>query len=151
MKKTSKYRDRDRELEIRMTPMIDIVFLLLVFFVWTASFRIQEESLPTSLSQEFGSSAASELPPELDFDQVIIGIADREPPVWSLNETPVGSRDELRERLRRIARAKRDLEVIIDPENQVALGTVIDVFDLAQLAGFEKVRFATPANSANDR
>ena len=37
------------DLEISMTPMIDVVFLLLVFFVWTASFQVVENMLPTSL------------------------------------------------------------------------------------------------------
>ena len=32
----------DDSLELKMTPMIDVVFLLLVFFVWTSSFELPE-------------------------------------------------------------------------------------------------------------
>ncbi len=29
-------------MELKMTPMIDVVFLLLIFFVWTSSFELPE-------------------------------------------------------------------------------------------------------------
>ncbi|MFP6692187.1 MAG: biopolymer transporter ExbD, partial [Pirellulales bacterium] len=35
-----------------MTPMIDVVFLLLIFFVCTASFQIAEQFLPNSVFLE---------------------------------------------------------------------------------------------------
>ena len=42
MKRPSPYVDRrgDASMDSTMTPMIDVVFLLLVFFVWTASFQL---------------------------------------------------------------------------------------------------------------
>ena len=52
MKRPSIFNGTRRELEIKMTPMIDVVFLLLVFFVWTASFQAIEYLLPSSLSQK---------------------------------------------------------------------------------------------------
>ena len=36
--------------DIPMTPMIDVVFLLLVFFVWTASFQLVENRLPGAIA-----------------------------------------------------------------------------------------------------
>ena len=76
MKKTSPYLDRDRELEIKMTPMIDVVFLLLVFFVWTASFSIVENSLNAELTSQLGEMEVQQddPPPEIDFDEVVIRI-----------------------------------------------------------------------------
>ena len=68
MKKTLGYRDKDREMEIKMTPMIDIVFLLLVFFVWTASFHLVEDSLPTSVTAELGESESTEIPEDIEFE-----------------------------------------------------------------------------------
>jgi biopolymer transport protein ExbD len=37
------------QMSIRMTPMIDIIFLLLTFFVLTANFRVPEDFLAISL------------------------------------------------------------------------------------------------------
>ncbi len=56
-----------------MTPMIDVVFLLLVFFVWTASFQAAEQVLPSHLLSSHGTSEQIDVEPELiDLDQVII-------------------------------------------------------------------------------
>jgi biopolymer transport protein ExbD len=63
-------------------------------------------------------------------------------PVWTINETPVNSPVELRQKLAAIARIKRDAPVILDPAGDVPLGDVIDVFDVSLLVGFEKVQFA---------
>ena len=38
-----------RNFGLRMTPMIDVIFLLLTFFVLTAKFRSPEQSLPLAL------------------------------------------------------------------------------------------------------
>ena len=40
---------RKRRLGLRMTPMIDVIFLLLTFFVLTAKFRTPEQFLPIQL------------------------------------------------------------------------------------------------------
>ncbi len=37
-------------LEIQMTPLIDVVFLLLCFFVWTAGVLVAERLLPSLVS-----------------------------------------------------------------------------------------------------
>ena len=41
----------DGLLEVKMTPMIDVVFLLLIFFVWTSSFELPEFDLPSALAE----------------------------------------------------------------------------------------------------
>ena len=68
MRAPSFHDRRERDLKIEMTPMIDVVFLLLVFFVWTASFRMIEvhnrnhyrtlrEKLPQAVSQSMPCSS----------------------------------------------------------------------------------------------
>lgn len=145
MKKTSPYLDRDRELEIKMTPMIDVVFLLLVFFVWTASFNIVENSLNAELTSQLGETEiqSDEPPPEIDFDEIVIRIFWGDNPTWTINDLPMESYDELKSRLQRIAKVKNDASLIIHPESNVPLGEVINVFDSSQLAGFINVQFAT--------
>ncbi len=51
-------------LTFRMVPMIDVVFLLLIFFVLTANFRASEGYLPADLpSQQSESNTPAELEP----------------------------------------------------------------------------------------
>ena len=41
----------DRQ-DVTMTPMIDVVFLLLIFFICTASFQIVEQTLQSGVQLE---------------------------------------------------------------------------------------------------
>jgi biopolymer transport protein ExbD len=49
--------------QLRMAPMIDVVFLLLIFFLLTANFRSQEGFLPADLPQQVTRAAQMEQMP----------------------------------------------------------------------------------------
>ena len=146
-------RGGDVDMDSAMTPMIDVVFLLLVFFVWTASFQIVEQILPSEMSSQIGSQAADNLdpPPESDFDDIVISIGwDGAKPNWTFNTQSIGSVDQLNQKLLELANVQIDATVIIDPDGLVPLGEVISVYDLSKLAGFAKVSFAVnPAAIGN--
>ena len=134
------------DLEISMTPMIDVVFLLLVFFVWTASFQVVENMLPTSLLTVAGTQATelAEPAPDLDFDEIVIrliweGRALR----WQINNLRVATLEEVRSRLDQIAAIRQSATVILHPDQEGPIGDVVDVYDQARLAGFKQVQFAT--------
>ena len=146
MYRPSPFIARRGEMEIKMTPMIDVVFLLLVFFVWTASFQIVEQVLPSQLSEEMGTLQANQTDPppvEEDFDEVVLRIlwvGDR--PRWRLNQTTLSSLRQVRSRLEAVASITRDAPVILHPDQDVPLGHVIDLYDITRLVGFEKIQFA---------
>jgi len=146
MKRPSIFNGTRRELEIKMTPMIDVVFLLLVFFVWTASFQAVEYLLPSSLSQKQGTGQTTnqnEPPPEVEFEDIVIRITfvdDR--PAWSVNGQPAASLAEVHDRLVLVADIKTDSPVILHPDETVPVGNVIDVYDATRLAGFSQIQFA---------
>ena len=146
MRRPSPYVDRRGELEIKMTPMIDVVFLLLVFFVWTASFQIVEQVLPSHLSEVTGSLPVNpdEPPPvEDDFDKVVLRVRwIGGQPAWRINQMDVSNLQQVRTRLETIAAIKRDAPVILHPDKEVPLGHVIDLYDLTRLVGFEEIQFA---------
>jgi biopolymer transport protein ExbD len=134
-----------RELEITLTPMIDVVFLLLVFFIWNAQLQKVEYVLPSQLSVAAGNQEAQPMEPlpEADFDDVVVRIRWlNEQPSWSINDNPVASLAELQERLMIIQEIKRDAPVILHPDKQVPLGHVIDVYDRSRSAGFDRIQFA---------
>lgn len=134
-----------RELEIKLTPMIDVVFLLLVFFIWNAQLQKVEYVLPSQLSVAAGNQEAKPMEPrpEADFDDVVVRIRWlNEQPSWSINDNPVASLAELQERLMIIQEIKRDAPVILHPDKQVPLGHVIDVYDRSRSAGFDRIQFA---------
>ena len=134
-----------RELEIKLTPMIDVVFLLLVFFIWNAQLQKVEYVLPSQLSVAAGNQEAKSMEPlpEADFDDVVVRIRWlNEQPSWSINDNPVASLEQLQERLMIIREIKRDAPVILHPDKQVPLGHVIDVYDRSRSAGFDRIQFA---------
>ena len=68
MKRASIFNQRRDGLDVKMPPMLDVVFLLLIFFVWTASFQIVEQVLPSSVSEQAGAGEpTNDPPPEADF------------------------------------------------------------------------------------
>jgi biopolymer transport protein ExbD len=143
MRLYSIYSRRRDELSLQMTPMIDVVFQLLVFFVWTCSFQIVENTLPSQLAAVPGhASPAADLPPERDFDDVVVRILWRAGrPAWRVNGAPAASLPAVRRTLAGIARIKPDAPIVLHPDQEVPLGGVIDVYDLCRLQGFQKIQF----------
>src|SRR5439155_6114950 len=104
MRVPSPFRDRRTSVELQLTPMIDCVFLLMIYFIWSSSFAIAEMSLPSKLSAQPSGSGAGSLveppPPEADFPNVVVRVLwNGNAPIWTVNETPIGSLAALRERL----------------------------------------------------
>jgi biopolymer transport protein ExbD len=131
--------------DTKMTPMIDVVFLLLVFFVWTASFHVAEHLLPSHVSTLAGTQVSSPQtpPPEQDFDDIVIRIQDRGgQPSWTINGSPAGDLQSVRATLASIAQVKPDAPIILHPDGQIPLGDVIDVYDVCRLLGYERVQFS---------
>ena len=134
------------DLNTAMTPMIDVVFLLLVFFVWTASFQTIEYVLDSQVTAAQGTDAAE--PPQSlepsDFDEPIVVRIESQGGglVWSINQRAAQSLEDIRSRLNGLAEVDTTAKVILHPDPEVPLGFVIGAFDAAQLAGFTKVAFA---------
>ncbi|OYP37757.1 ExbD/TolR family protein [Rhodopirellula sp. MGV] len=137
------------ELEVKMTPMIDVVFLLLIFFVWTSSFETPEYDLPGAIAEspEGGSTANTDSPPPVEpYDEVIIRLGKREGLLSiQLAGDPVESFEELQERLAAIISLGVQPPVIIDPEGTVQMEQAVRAYDIARAAGADRVLYATVA------
>lgn len=138
------YHRQDRDgLEVKMTPMIDVIFLLLIFFVCTASFQAPEEVLPANLSMP-GSIDDVVIDEQLeDLDEIIVKVLWREGrPRWQINQRDYNQLGQVHAVLRAAAGVKIDLPVILDVEGQVPLENVIDVYDLCRRIGLTRIQFA---------
>lgn len=139
------HQDRISDIDSTMTPMIDVVFLLLIFFVWTAGTQIVEYLLPGNLSAQLGNQASqiSDPLPEQDFDKVVIRLRwDDGLPDWSINDQPLNSIVDVENTLQTLAQINNRARIVIHPDPPVPLGFVIELFDQARLAGFSTVSFA---------
>lgn len=147
MRRSSPLIRRGSEIDIdsAMTPMIDVVFLLLVFFVWTASFQIVEHVLPSEMSELTGSDPIDQVapPPPKDFDDVVVRIGwSGDAPTWKINNQLLPSLANVKEQLLTISDIQTDALVILHPDPIVPLGFVIETYDAAKASGFEQVSFA---------
>ena len=145
MKIPTIYNRNERSLDVAMTPMIDVVFLLLIFFVWTASFQVVEYLLPSKISAQTGTGADAEIPPELiDLEQVVVRLIANETAVqWIMNDEILDGLTDVEARLVQVASIRNDIPVIVDPDQEIQLGNVIDVYDAAMRAGFHSIQFTT--------
>lgn len=133
------------DLDSAMTPMIDVVFLLLVFFVWTASFQAVEHVLPSEMSSLVGSepSEIAEPKPPQDFKDIVLRIGwNGTQPSWRIDAQTYDSLAAVEAQLKAISQLDVGNKVIVHPESTVPLGYVIEAYDTAQVAGFNKLSFA---------
>lgn len=151
MRRPSLFLRRER-IEVKMTPMIDVVFLLLVFFIWTSSFQIAEQSLSGDLAlPAVGTENVTDIDvsPDLDFDEIVLRLLWVDKKVqWQMNQQVLNDIATVRTRLAAIAAIRKDAPLILHPDSEVPLGAVIEAYDVARLSGFDSIQFATPVSES---
>ena len=150
MRRPPYHRDQRGRLDVKMTPLIDVIFLLLIFFVCTASFnvRAREEVLPTRLSLPGAVPSDLQLDPEqLDLEEIVVEILWRNVggtwrAQWQINQRDYTGLAEVRAVLAAVKQVKNDLPVILDVEPDVPMDDVIDAYDLCREVGLARIQFA---------
>ena len=144
------HRDSSRRPDVMMTPMIDFVFLLLVFFLATASFDRIEQILPSGTIDSPQQSAAGGLaspsePEATDVDEIVIRLKKSSDQAFELylNEQEMNSVDELLARLGALIKIRQDVPVIIDPDQEISTASVIEIYDLVRSVGFTSLFLTT--------
>ena len=162
MKLPGSQRRGKGKVELMMTPMIDIVFNLVIFFLLMPSFEAKEGYLPTNLPSTQGPTPQQ----QKKEDSFRIDIRHVEP--WegenrkkatlTLNRDEISDNAELRRRLKQarqnIAPTGLDKEetekrlkkvpVLISPDMAVYYKHVVAAFDAAIDAGFTNIQFTVP-------
>jgi biopolymer transport protein ExbD len=129
--------------DIAMTPMIDVVLQLLIFFICTASFQQAEELLPMGLTAAGGNSTATPRDEEPQRQRIVVRATRVDGQTrWIVNDRPTASLLEVESVLRAVSLSDRSTPIALDVEAAVPLGEMIDVYDLCRQAGLEKIEFA---------
>ena len=137
-----------KPIELMMTPMIDVIFLLLVFFLTSSSFQVLEQLLPSAVSDISAGSGSSDQPPPVPtqdaIDQVVIKLklVDLRA-VASLNGSELANFSQLKQRLQALSSVRADVPVIIDPAGEVPAKDVVIAYDWARQVGLSRVYLAT--------
>jgi biopolymer transport protein ExbD len=129
--------------DVAMTPMIDVVFQLLIFFICTASFQQTEELLPMGLAATSGNNTATPRDEEPDRQRTVVRAMRVDGQTrWIVNNRPAASLLEVESVLRTVSQTDRSTPITLDVEAAVPLGEMIDVYDVCRLLGLEKIEFA---------
>ena len=131
--------------EMDLTPMVDVTFLLLIFFMITASFSLQK-TIPTPVPDPNERSASQPIQMQDDLLDKSIMIEITAEDEITLDDEPLVDAKQLPDRL--IAAMNRDAkaEVLVTVNDRATQGMVVFVLDTANEVGMQKIRLAGRAS-----
>jgi len=132
------YRNEDEEAEINMTPMLDVVFIMLIFFIVTTSFVREtgvEVNRPLAESSE-----------KLPQNAILIAITEHNQ-IW-IDRHRIDTRA-VRRNIERLLAENPDSSVVIQADQNAPTGTLINVLDQAKLAGAKKIAVSSNQRSSS--
>ncbi len=118
-------RREQEEVDVDMTPMLDIVFILLIFFIVTAVF-VQERSI------SLVPPPPSDNEPEKSNPVILIQVNDRD--VIFVNDQLTDLR-RVGPAIERFRADKGDSAILIVPDDEASHGVIITVFEAARNTG----------------
>ena len=120
---------------MQMAPMIDIVFLLLIFFIVTWQFSREEMDLKIAVpTSEEGAD------PERVMGEIIVNVRqDGSISVWGKNKTHT----QLRQTLSAIAQQHENQPIRVRGDANTSFQRIVEVIDTCQKAGIWNISFAT--------
>ena len=126
-------RRRAAQAVLDITPLIDVVFLLLIFFLLTATF-VTNPSIPVNLPK-----ASARVTRRVRKDLVVT--------VRSTGEIEFGGKvmdiPELKLRLQKVVKKRKNVKLLIRADTQAVVGRMVDVMSLARDLGIDRFGLAT--------
>jgi len=122
------------EIELNLTPLIDVVFLLLIFFMVTTTFD-RETQLKIELPQASGEQRKAQKLLEVSIDSKSH---------FFINEKEVvnSGLDTIKKALKQAAGDEKNPPLLISADGQATHQSVITVLDAAGQLGFVNITFA---------
>ncbi len=135
------HRRKKQPLEISITPMIDVVFLLLIFFMVTTTFNRQTE-LKINLPEARGIESEDKqkiITLMIDAEGIYF-ISDEKGQFHQLINQKLST---LKRALRQAAGNSRQMPFVISADGKTPHQAVISALDIASQLGFKHITFAT--------
>jgi len=122
------FKGEEEEAEINMTPMLDVVFIMLIFFIVSTSF-VRE----TGVDVNRPLAESSEKLPQ---NAILVAITDNNQ-IW-IDKHRIDTRA-VRRNIERLLAENPDSTVIIQADESAPTGTLIKVLDQSKLAGAKNI------------
>ncbi len=132
--KFTKADQSEGKVHLPMTSLIDVVFLLLIYFMVTASFNAREAKLSSALqSDQQGSGRAADLQP-----QVLSVVLEGDLVLYRIGERVFTTRGPLVETLSRL---HKDMGIFVKVSNGPSVEAAAIALQSCKDAGFTKVTY----------
>jgi biopolymer transport protein ExbD len=139
-----RFRSRQQpDAEVSMGPLIDCVFLLLIFFLVATMYKKKDRDIDIIPPE---SSSAIKIPP--DDDQLVIGINDIGEVF--LQGDPI-SKTSLHAELRDLSQSDPDRQIRLDAHFSAPFENVVEVLDICKFRGLANVGIRTYDERYNTR
>ncbi|MBW4417600.1 MAG: biopolymer transporter ExbD [Myxacorys californica WJT36-NPBG1] len=125
--------EQDYPLELNVTPMLDVVFSILTFFIMSTLFLTRSEGLPLNLPQ--AATAKSQ-------QQTRIAVSIQPDGQVALNRKPI-QLEQLETGVRTLVQANQQPVVVIHADEKVGHGQVVAVMDQVRKIDGVKMAIAT--------
>lgn len=123
----------ERQPKLMVIPMIDIIFFLLVFFIMSTLYMVDQQTIPVNLPQ--AASAQQEKP-----HSVAIAVTKEGRILFNQEEIPL---ELLKRRVQLELVGRSDLVFVLRSDKMAEYGKVVAVLDELKLAGAQRVAIAT--------
>ena len=129
-------RQKREEVNVNLTPLIDVVFLLLIFFMVSTTFT-KETHLEVDLPQASGDKSVSE--------EQVLEILITDQGNYSVNGKPLVNTqaETLRRALKELSGDKRDMPLVITADAKTPHQAVVTAMDVSGQLGFSKLSITT--------
>lgn len=138
MKKISGKRSED-DAKIDLTPMLDVVFILLIFFVVTATFLSE-----TAISAASSDNNDQPPPPEDDAPKnILFEIDANDSIILNGNPRPI-IQTQIRSNIDQLKAENPAASVIIQPNPASSVSALVMIMDAARQAGMANISIVEP-------
>ena len=130
------HRPPTEELELNLTPLIDVVFLLLIFFMVSTTFQKESE-----ISLQLPKATDADITSPDERIEVVINAAGR----YFIEDQELVKSDvaSLQNALFKVSNGNRDIPITIRADAQVPHQAVVTAMDAAGQLGMLKITIAT--------
>lgn len=126
--------------ELDMTPMVDVTFLLLIFFMVTASFSIQKSiEVPPPDPDKQGAAQTVQPLEELEENSILIEIDEENR--FFVESDPVNDPRDLPTILAEVRSKDSKNEVVVSVDERTHHEAVVTAIDAAQEVGMQRIRW----------
>ncbi|WP_070971378.1 ExbD/TolR family protein [Vibrio sonorensis] len=120
---------KDQEVQIELTPMLDIVFIMLIFFIVTTTFT-KESAIEVNKPQTSQAAAVQQ--------EVLTISVDKNNLVYFNNQII-----DVESIPRLLQTSNRDVSLLINADRLAYNGTVVSIMDKAKSAGVTQISLGT--------